>query len=123
MPDNKKSPIDNMHVNKKGNYVLISINPLIYPLSVVYSACYVFIDRAYVLIDGDPEAEILVELRPQDKSTKIEVLAREFNNELLSYAEYTTRAARNQRLREAIIQRVLLTNSIKEPKEDNKKRQ
>jgi len=40
--------------------VLIPINPEIYPLDVIYTSAYVFIDRAYVIIDGNPKKEVIV---------------------------------------------------------------
>lgn len=101
---------DNLEVHKKDNFVIISINPKLYPLEVIYSAAYIFIDKAYVMIDGDPREEILVQLRPK-ASMDIEVLGREFNNELLNYMVYMHRTIRSQGIREAIVQRALATNA------------
>ncbi len=101
----------NMEINKKEGYALLSVNPNIYPLDVVLSTAYVFLERCYVLVDGDPNEEIVVELRPKDKKQDIEKLGREFNNELVSYASYAVQSLKNAPLREAIINRVLLTNS------------
>ncbi len=104
-----KSPVDNTETDREGNYLIVSVNPKIYSLDIVYYAAYVLMDRAYITLGGDPEKEILVELRPQS-NTDLETLGREFNNELLNYAVYMKQSAKNQRLREAILQRVLLTN-------------
>lgn len=104
----------NLEINKKEGYVLLSVNPKIYPLDVVLSAAYVFLERCYVLVDGDPNEEIVVELRPKDKKQDIETLGRDFNNELVSYASYAVQSLKNEPLREAIINRVLLTNSQEE---------
>jgi len=113
------SSIDNIEINEEGNYLLVSINPKIYGLDIVYYATYVLMDRAYAILGGDPEREILVELRPKD-NTDLETLGMEFNNELLNYAVYMKQSAKNQKLREAILQRVLMTNLApaegKEPK-------
>lgn len=105
------SSIDNIEIDKEGNYLLVSVNPKIYGLDIVYYATYVLMDRAYAILGGDPEREILVELRPKDNSD-LEALGREFNNELLNYAVYMKQSAKNQRLREAILQRVLMTNLV-----------
>lgn len=105
----KMESINNIEVNKKENYCLISVNPKIYPLDVVYSASYVFLDKAYILLDGDPEDRIIVELRPKE-DYDIEKLGREFNNELLSYADYKKRSESSKIIRESIIKRALLTN-------------
>jgi len=109
MTKGRRSSIDNIEINKEGNYLLVSVNPKIYGLDIVYYASYVLMDRAYVILNGNPEKEIFVELRPKDNSD-LEALGREFNNELLNYAVYMKQSAKNQRLREAILQRVLMTN-------------
>lgn len=101
-----------MEINKKEGYVLISINPKIYPLDVVYSAAYVLLDKAYVVIDGDPEEEIIVEIRAKEKKGDIEEIGHELNNELINYAVYKTQSEKNQPIRQAIIQRALLTNNF-----------
>lgn len=104
------SPIDNIEVNPDGNFVLVSVNPKIYPLEIVYSAAYTFIDRAYITLDGNVSDEILVELRPK-ASQDLETLGREFNNELVNYAASAVQSLRNQEVRDAIVRRAFLTNS------------
>jgi len=109
---NKKteSAINNIEINKEGNYILISINPKIYPMEIIYCAAYVFLDRAYVLIDGNPEEEVFVELKPKG-DVDLKTLGMEFNNELLNYEVYTIQAARTQQVRDALVERVFLTNT------------
>ena len=102
--------INNIKINEKDKCVLVSINPEIYSLDVVYSAAYILMDRAYVILDGDPKEEIMVELKAKDGNENLEVLARDFGNELLNYAVYKSQSEKNKRLREIILQRVLLTN-------------
>lgn len=101
----------NLEINKKECYVLVSVNPKIYALDVVLSSAYNFIDNCYVLVDGDPIEELVVELRPKDKSRDVEELGRDFNNELINYANYAVQALKNAKLREAILNRVLSTQS------------
>ena len=57
-------------------YITVSVNPKIYPLEIVYSASYVLLDKAYVMIDGDPAKEIIIELRPKDKANQSRFLAK-----------------------------------------------
>lgn len=111
----------NLEINKKDNYVLISVNPKIYPVDVVLSSAYIFTDSCYVLVDGDPHEEIIVELRPKDKKEDVEKIGRDFNNELVNYANYAVQAIKNSRLREAILNRVLLTNSVQAGDEFNER--
>lgn len=106
-----KSILENLELHPEHNSVLISVNPKIFPLEVVYSATYSLMDKAYSIIDGDPEEEIFVELKPKDKKLDLEQLGREFNNELLNYAVYMVQNSKNQDLINTLIQRAFLTNS------------
>jgi len=101
--------VGNLEINKKENKVLISVNPKIYPLDVIYSASYVFIDKNYVFLDGNVKKKIIVELKPKQKYD-LEKLGREFNNELLKYADFKKRSKQTKQVREMIIQRALFTN-------------
>lgn len=103
----------NMEINEKEGVVTISVQPKIYPLDVVLSSAYIFTDDNYILVDGDPQEELLVEIRPK-KQVDLETLGRKFNNELINYATYAVSTIKNEKLREAIIKRVLLTNSDQE---------
>jgi len=73
--------ISNFEINKRSNAVVLYINSKIFPASVVNKAAYLFKEKAWVAVDAD-EDEILVELKPK-QSADLEMLAREFNNELL----------------------------------------
>ena len=108
--DISSNGINNLEIDKKGGYLIVSINPKIYPLEVIYSAAYVFLDRAYLIIDGNPEEEIFIQMKPKNKKENLEKLGNEFNNELVNYSVYVVQAVRNQPLRKAIIERALLTN-------------
>jgi len=96
----KGTRVGNLEISKDN--VMVYVNPKIYPLDVVYSASYVFLDRAYVLIGGDPEKEIVVELRSK-KGKDSEVLGRGFNNELLNYAVYRMQSSKAEPIRKAIV--------------------
>jgi hypothetical protein len=60
-------------------------------------------------LDGDPEKEILVTLKPKE-NIDLEKLGGEFFNELVNYADYRTRAKQTQKIREVLLQRALFTN-------------
>ena len=47
--------------------VKVSVDTKIYPLDVIYSSAYVFLDKAYILLDGNPEEVVVVELRPKEE--------------------------------------------------------
>jgi His-Xaa-Ser system protein HxsD len=89
--------------------ITFKLNPKVYPIETVYSAAYVFLDKAYVFLDGDPEKEILVTLKHKEGGD-LENLRGEFMNELINYADYRQRAKETLRLRELLMQRAMLTN-------------
>lgn len=109
--DKKVRVIDNLEIHS--DHVVVSVNPKIYDLDVVYSAAYVLMDKAYIVIDGDPEEEIIVEIRAKDKSDN-ELVGRDFNNELINYAVYKAQSAANQEIKETIVKRALMTNAGEE---------
>jgi His-Xaa-Ser system protein HxsD len=86
---------------------VLKLNPLIYSLPVIYSASYVFLDKAYIKLDGDPEKEIKVMIKAKTghDSSKI---SDDFCNELINYANYNERAKQSGRIREALLQRAVL---------------
>lgn len=95
----------------KENKAFVSVNPSLFPVEVVYSAAYCLIDKAYLVIDGDPDEEVEISITvKEDNDADPEELAKEFNNQLLNYGVYVTQAARNQSLRESIVQKALNTN-------------
>jgi His-Xaa-Ser system protein HxsD len=101
--------MDNFQVEKESNSVIISVNPKIFPLEVIYSAAYVFLDRAYIMMDGNPQENISVQLKAKSTSEDLQSLGLEFNNELVSYAVYVVQAARSTDIRKAIVERALAT--------------
>lgn len=73
--------ISNFEVYKSRNKVVLYINSKIFPISIINKTASLFKEKAWVAIDGN-EDEILVELKPKQE-IDLELLAREFNNELL----------------------------------------
>lgn len=107
----ENSILDNIEVHN--DFAIISINPKLYPLSVIYSAAYWILDKVHVIIDGDPETEILVEIRQKNKEEPLDLkeVGYEFNDELINYSVYTVQATRNKRLREYIMENSLSGNT------------
>ena len=93
---------DNFEIDIKKKLALVSVNPKIFPLQAVLSASYLMLDQAFVVIDGSPETEIVVSLRPRQKQLP-EQLARQFNDELLNYAVNNAETKKTEKLREEII--------------------
>jgi His-Xaa-Ser system protein HxsD len=108
--DSDIKTVDNLEIHENEGFVIVSVNPKIYPMDIVYSASYVLLDRAYVVLDGNPEEEISVQLRHKDGNGDVESLGRDFNNELLKYAVYKMHSTESKGIREQIVARALQTN-------------
>lgn len=111
--------LENFKINKEDNLVIISVKTDIYPLEVIYSAAYMFLDKNYVLIDGDPKKEVLVQFKSKENNPDFEKLIGDFNNELINYSVYAIQAARTSAIREAIVKRALGTIEEEVEKEED----
>jgi len=100
-----------MKITKKKNELVISLNPKIYPLEAIYGACYIFIDKAYLLLDGDPKKEIKISIigKQELKLKNLEKIAGEFKNELLNYTLRLSIAKNTKKIRETIVERALFS--------------
>lgn len=81
----------------------LSLDSALYPREVLYAAAYVFIDRAYVLLDR-ADGRTLVHLRGKqalDEAT-LRAMAGEFANELLAQALRQRVVRANQRIIEQV---------------------
>ena len=81
----------------------LSLDSSLYPRDVLYAAAYVFLDRAYVLLDR-VDARFVVHIRgkqPLDEPT-LRAMAGEFENELLAQALRLRVVKANQRIIESI---------------------
>ncbi len=108
---------------KKGkNQITITVDSRIYPLEVVYGAAYVFLDKAYLFLDGDPKKKIAITIKGKKELSKKETgnLAREFLNELLNYSLRYQISKQNRKIREYIVGTALLGAVREEPAETEK---
>lgn len=101
----------NIDVYREEGYGVITINPDIFSLEVIYSATYTYLDKAYFIFEGSPEEEILVKYKPKEDQD-IKKLGYKIQNELLNYAVYIIQASRNKEIRNAIISRALGSNQV-----------
>src|SRR3954447_12529506 len=82
----------------------LSLDVGLYPRDVLYAAAYVFLDRAYVLLDRQ-DSRFVVHVRakhPVDE-TGLRGMAGEFENELLAQALRLRVADANQRIIEDVV--------------------
>lgn len=83
--------------------LVLSLDCELYPRDVLYAAAYVFLDRAYILLDRENERYV-VRLRgklPLDEAT-MRSMAGEFENELLAQALRSRVAQANQKIIEGV---------------------
>jgi His-Xaa-Ser system protein HxsD len=112
-----ESPIN---IDPKKREATILVDTKLYPLEVIYSAAYVFLDKAHFLFGGDPKKEVIVSIKPKEKGLDLRRLCLDFSNELINYSVYVIQAAKKQAIREAIIRRALATNALPdEPETDD----
>ena len=88
----------------------VKINPKLYNISSLYSAAYVFLDRAYFLFEGDPEKEIEVKITAREGEDP-ELISKEFLNELINYSNYSENLKINQDTVKLIIEKALFSAS------------
>jgi His-Xaa-Ser system protein HxsD len=82
----------------------LSLDVALYPRDVLYAAAYVFLDRAYVLLDRQ-DARFVVQFRskrPLEAAT-FQAMAGEFENELLAQALRHQVFDANQRIIEDVV--------------------
>ena len=90
-------------LDAQASTLTLSLDGGLYPPDVLYAAAYVFLDRAYVLLDRDG-ARFVVHLRGKqalDEAT-LRAMAGEFENELLAQALRLRVVQANRRIIEDI---------------------
>lgn len=95
-------------INVTKDYVELRVNSKIYSKETIFAVGYVFLDKAYILLDADKDNTI-VYLYPQIENLDLKQLSLEFCNELLNYAHYFTRSQNNAEAIKAIMQRALFS--------------
>jgi len=98
---NKKIKVDR-------EFVELEVNSKVYSKEAVFAAGYIFLDKAYILLD-QIKNNIVVCLYPQDKKYELKKLGLDFYNELLNYSHYFTRAKTNADAVKSIMQRALFS--------------
>lgn len=99
----------NLNFKKEGDVYKMFYNPEFYPMDVIFSTSYVFLEKAYIYLSGDSKKEIVVNIKPKE-GIDGEKLIIDFNDELLNYIEYKNNLISNKGLRDMILQRAIVTN-------------
>ncbi len=90
---------------------IIRLNPLVYSLDMAYATAYPFLDRVWILFDGDPASEIIITLIRKTSSMDMEKFAKDFLNELVSVTNYFKQFEINRDVINAVLQRALFSAS------------
>ena len=90
-------------------FAKLTVNQKVYSLPTIYSAGYVFLDRAYLYLDKDTKGRIIIWLFPKNKKEDFEKLAMDFYNELINYAHYNTSLKANSEVIKMLMQRALFS--------------
>jgi len=90
-------------------WIKLSVDSKVYPLGTIYSAGYVFLDRAYIYLDREKDDKIAVWLLPKNKKESQNNLKGDFLNELLNYAHYFNSLKANAEAMKMLMQRALFS--------------
>lgn len=104
-----KTKIATGYFDNNTPYVKLTLNPKIYSLPSIYAASYIFLDRAYILLDYDKDHNIEVYLSPKNGTLNLKDLGLAFSNELVNYLHYFSRVESNAGIIKTIMQRVLFS--------------
>lgn len=91
------------------NWARLTVDPKIYPLTTIYSAGYIFLDRAYIYIDKANKNKLAIWLFPKSKKEPLKELGMQFCNELINYAHYFTSLEANAEAVKLLMQRALFS--------------
>ena len=94
---------------KTDGWIKVPVKTRVYSLPTIYSAGYVFMDKAYIYLDSEGADHVAVWLRPKGKGANLDTLAAEFCQELLNYAHYFTSLKANAESVKILLQRALFS--------------
>lgn len=99
-----------MKIEEEKNQVTITVNTKIYPLEVIFSSSYIFLDHAYILLDEAKTGIIVITLKGKEKMDKkqLEKFGGEFYNALLNDSLRNQISKTNQKIREYIVGSALI---------------
>ncbi|HLD62036.1 His-Xaa-Ser system protein HxsD [Candidatus Roizmanbacteria bacterium RIFCSPHIGHO2_02_FULL_37_24] len=105
----------------KENAITFNITSKLYPIDIILNTAYIFVDRCYVFLDGDPASVVKINLKGKNKLSDKQLLdlSGEFNNELLNQILRAKLAKDNKKLREYIVGQALIGASPEQPAADS----
>jgi His-Xaa-Ser system protein HxsD len=93
----------------ENEFIKISLNPKLYNLETIYSAAYQIMEDAFVILDGDPDTEITVNLSYKEDTKnnghELSALAKKFMNQLVNYTFYKINSQKKELLRALLLKK------------------
>lgn len=99
----------NKVILKGKDWVKVFVNTKVYSMNTIYSAAYIFLDKAYFYLDGNNRNAVYVWLFPKNKEDDLVLLAKDFLNELINYANYYSNLKVNAEAVKLLMQRALFS--------------
>jgi len=94
-------------ISIKKDHVQVKVDSRVYSKETIFAAGYIFLDKAYVLVDQENKNYIVC-LYPK-KRADMKKIGYEFYNELLNYAHYFSRVKANASAVKTLLQRALFS--------------
>lgn len=95
----------------ENNKIELILNPKIYSKETLFSASYIFLDKAYIILDENKDG-LIVKIMPKDNHEDLKKLGGNFLNELINFEDYFNRAKKTDKLREMMLQKILVNNDV-----------
>ena len=111
---------DGMVVRTSADTVVVDVDESIYTLEILFRACYMFTDRAYLYLRREKQGHVTVHITTKEQVDDPSRLAGEFVNELLDYRVRSLVSAESGKIRELIVAEAFAEGSLlDEPSEDD----
>ncbi len=97
-------------INAEKNSIHFLVDSDLYNLDIVYGAAYVFLDKAYIHLDGDPKdkIEVCFQAKEEKSSEELKEFAGKFLNELINVGFRYKISKQNRDLRKYFVGSALI---------------
>lgn len=87
---------------------VVEVKTGLYSLEAIYKACYHFLEKFYIRLEGDPQGTVVIHARPKSEGeASAKNIVGEIENELLHQALRLKVSSANQKIREYVITQAL----------------
>ena|SRR2546427_4406729 len=107
--------IDDLLPEIDGDTLRVELNLALYPLSVIFKACYLFTDRTYVYLCSSPPNQVHVYLKAKLKDHDLRALAGDFLNELVNQRLRFDITSETGKIRELLVAQAFAEGFVTDP--------